>query len=83
MKRGPKPIDPKITEEKINNAFKETCNLVSKGLNASRFKTKGMGPNDPIDSNETIEGRSRNRRVEFTITANQKMIKEAEQEVKN
>jgi type II secretory pathway component PulF len=32
MKRGRKPIDPKITEEKINNAFKETCMLVSKGL---------------------------------------------------
>jgi hypothetical protein len=32
MKRGPKPIDPKITEEKINNSFKETCKLVSKGL---------------------------------------------------
>jgi outer membrane protein OmpA-like peptidoglycan-associated protein len=57
--------------------------LVSKGLVASRFKTKGMGPNDPIDSNETLEGRSRNRRVEFTITANEKMIKEAEQEVNN
>ena len=57
--------------------------LVSKGLNASRFKTKGMGPNDPIETNDTPEGRSKNRRVEFTITANQKMIKEAEQEVKN
>lgn len=57
--------------------------LVSKGLNNTRFKTKGMGPNDPIATNDTPEGRTKNRRVEFTITANEKMIKEAEQEVKN
>ncbi|GGD15493.1 OmpA family protein [Flavobacterium orientale] len=57
--------------------------LVSKGLAASRFKTRGMGPNDPIASNETVEGRSKNRRVEFTITANEKMIKDTEAELKN
>lgn len=57
--------------------------LVSKGLATSRFQTKGMGPNDPIATNETVEGRSKNRRVEFTITANEKMIKDTEQELKN
>lgn len=57
--------------------------LVSKGLNGTRFKTKGMGPNDPIATNETPEGRSKNRRVEFTITANEKMIQDAQKEVKN
>lgn len=57
--------------------------LVSKGLNAARFKTKGMGPNDPIATNDTPEGRSKNRRVEFTITANEKMIQDAQKEVKN
>lgn len=57
--------------------------LVSKGLVSSRFVTVGMGPNDPIASNETVEGRSKNRRVEFTITANEKMIKDTEAELKN
>ncbi|WP_291120053.1 OmpA family protein [Flavobacterium sp. UBA6135] len=57
--------------------------LVSKGLATSRFQTKGMGPNDPIATNETVEGRSKNRRVEFTITANEKMIKDTEAELKN
>lgn len=57
--------------------------LVSKGLGTARIKTRGMGPNDPIASNETVEGRSKNRRVEFTITANEKMIQDAENEVKN
>lgn len=31
-KAGRKPIDKKIVEEKINNAFNEVCKLVSKGL---------------------------------------------------
>jgi len=57
--------------------------LTSKGLVGSRIKTKGMGVNDPIASNDTPEGRSRNRRVEFTITANEQMIQDAEKEVKN
>lgn len=51
--------------------------LASKGLVAERFKTVGMGVNDPIATNETPEGRSQNRRVEFAITANEKMIEEA------
>jgi outer membrane protein OmpA-like peptidoglycan-associated protein len=54
--------------------------LASKGLNANRFQTKGMGINDPIATNETPEGRSKNRRVEFTITANEKMVEEAKKE---
>lgn len=56
--------------------------LVSKGISGARFTTKGMGIADPIASNETVEGRSQNRRVEFAITANQKMIQDAEKEAK-
>jgi outer membrane protein OmpA-like peptidoglycan-associated protein len=51
--------------------------LISKGLVASRFKTTGFGIADPIASNDTKEGQSQNRRVEFAITANQKMIEDA------
>lgn len=54
--------------------------LISKGLVGDRFKTVGMGVNDPIATNETLEGRSQNRRVEFAITANEKMIEEAKKE---
>ncbi len=56
--------------------------LSSKGVSASRFQVTGLGIADPIASNETNEGRSQNRRVEFAITANEKMIKDAEAEVK-
>ena len=54
--------------------------LESKGLNLSRFKMVGMGIADPIASNETPEGRSQNRRVEFAITANEKMVQDAQKE---
>ena len=52
--------------------------LISKGLSASRFTTTGMGEADPIATNETADGKSQNRRVEFAITANEQMIKDAE-----
>ncbi len=51
--------------------------LISKGLVASRFKTQGYGIADPIATNDTAEGRSQNRRVEFAITANEKMVQDA------
>ncbi|MGV9003661.1 OmpA family protein [Flavobacterium sp.] len=54
--------------------------LAGKGLSSSRFVTTGLGIADPVASNESIDGRSKNRRVEFAITANEKMVKDAEKE---
>ena len=51
--------------------------LIGKGLDASRFKTSGFGIADPIAPNDTPEGMAKNRRVEFAITANAKMIQDA------
>lgn len=56
--------------------------LASKGINASRFTVTGMGIADPIATNDTPEGRSQNRRVEFAITANDKMVQDAQKEAK-
>ncbi|SMC95800.1 OmpA family protein [Pedobacter africanus] len=41
--------------------------LVSQGANASRIEATGYGPNQPIASNKTADGRQKNRRVEFTL----------------
>jgi outer membrane protein OmpA-like peptidoglycan-associated protein len=41
--------------------------LVSLGVDSARFTTTGMGEDFPIASNETEEGRSRNRRVDVIL----------------
>jgi outer membrane protein OmpA-like peptidoglycan-associated protein len=52
--------------------------LNSKGITASRLTIKGFGETAPKYGNETADGRSENRRVEFLITANEKMKADAE-----
>ncbi len=39
--------------------------LARKGLPESLFSASGVGPDRPVASNETPEGRARNRRIEF------------------
>ena len=41
--------------------------LVSRGIDAGRLESKGYGESQPVDSNETAEGRELNRRVEMKI----------------
>jgi len=53
--------------------------LSSKGLVSSRFSVTGLGIADPIASNDTPDGRSKNRRVEFAIVANEKMVQDAKE----
>ncbi|MCA2005609.1 MAG: OmpA family protein, partial [Ignavibacterium sp.] len=40
--------------------------LVRHGIDAGRIIAKGYGPDKPIASNDTPEGRQKNRRIEFT-----------------
>jgi len=54
--------------------------LTEKGIDAVRVTTKGYGELAPKYDNTIDEGRTRNRRVEFLITANEKMIADAEKE---
>lgn len=53
--------------------------LISKGVAGSRLFPMGMGEKEPVATNDTDAGRAQNRRVEFAITANQDMIKDAQQ----
>lgn len=43
--------------------------LASKGVDASRVVTSGAGPDQPVAGNDTPEGRSRNRRIEFRLAS--------------
>ena len=42
--------------------------LESKGIAPGRLTSKGFGSSQPLDSNDTEEGRAKNRRVEFKVS---------------
>jgi outer membrane protein OmpA-like peptidoglycan-associated protein len=50
------------------------------GIDKARLTAIGKGETDPIATNDTEEGSASNRRVEFVITANDKMKAEAKAE---
>lgn len=55
--------------------------LMSNGISSSRITTYWHGETLPKYDNSTAEGRSKNRRVEIGVVANQKMIEDAKQQV--
>jgi outer membrane protein OmpA-like peptidoglycan-associated protein len=57
--------------------------LRANGISSGRITTKGFGESAPKYSNETADGQSMNRRVDFLITANQKMVEESKKESGN
>jgi len=81
------------TDSKGSEAYNQTLSekrativsgyLAEKGIKADRVTIKGFGETLPKYDNETEEGRAQNRRVEFLITANEKMIADAEKEAGN
>lgn len=42
--------------------------LISKGIDASRLTTTGVGEEHPIEDNKTAKGRAQNRRVVFSVS---------------
>ncbi len=53
--------------------------LVNSGVPVTRITAQGVPMADYVASNDTAAGRAQNRRVEIYITADQKMIQQAEQ----
>jgi outer membrane protein OmpA-like peptidoglycan-associated protein len=54
--------------------------LRNRGVSSSRITTKGYGETAPVATNDTDDGRAQNRRVNFLITANEKMKQDAQKE---
>ncbi len=74
--------DSKGTEEynqtlSVKRATAVSDYLSTKEIAATRVTVKGFGETVPKYDNETDEGRAQNRRVEFLITANEKMVADA------
>lgn len=61
-------------------AYSVSYYLTGKGIDSKRLLIQGFGESLPKYTNDTEEGRAQNRRVEFVITANEKMISDAEKE---
>lgn len=61
---------PKRALEKLSRMRASTIKnyLIKQGINRSRVQAAGIGSNKPIADNKTLEGRSKNRRVEVVIT---------------
>lgn len=57
--------------------------LATRSISSRRVTVVGYGESAPEYSNDSDDGRSQNRRVEFLITANEKMRQEAEKEAGN
>ena len=59
--------DNQILSEGRANAVRDE--LIKRGVAPDRIEANGKGESEPIADNATEEGRAKNRRVEFTITA--------------
>lgn len=62
-----------------NRAQAVTNYLSSNGISASRIETNWFGEDQPKHDNYTAEGRSKNRRVELAIVANEELKEEAKE----
>jgi len=63
-----------------NRAQAVTGYMVDNGIDRGRFTTKWYGETQPKFDNSTADGRSKNRRVELAIVANEELKEEARKE---
>ena len=64
----------------LRRADAVATNLIVKKIAADRITTLGYGEQNAKYSNTTTGGQAQNRRVEFLITANEKMVADAQKE---
>jgi outer membrane protein OmpA-like peptidoglycan-associated protein len=72
---GSTEFNQKLSERRAQAVADYTKSL---GVLGMRISTIGRGETNPVASNETVDGRAQNRRVEVAIFANDKMKKAAE-----
>ena len=62
--RGAEDYNQTLSEQRARNVMKF---LVGQGVAANRLSATGFGMSRPIDTNETAQGRQRNRRVDLVV----------------
>ena len=73
-------VGTRAANENVSNArASEVLNyLTGAGVPSARLTSRGLAYDYPVASNDTEAGRAQNRRVEIYITANEDMIKAAQ-----
>lgn len=71
---GPEDYNMGLSQKRAESV---TQYLKDQGISASRFTTKWYGEAQPRASNETSEGKAKNRRVELAIVASDELKEEA------
>ena len=61
---GKDEANQKLSDGRANEVMKD---LIERGISADRLEAEGRGESQPIDTNDTEEGRQNNRRVEIEI----------------
>lgn len=61
---GKEKYNQRLSEGRAKAVYQE---MVRRGINPKRMSWRGAGETEPIESNDTPEGRAENRRVEFMI----------------
>lgn len=62
--RGSKALNKKLSENRAASVKEE---LAKRGVAGQRLTSLGKGPDNPVADNSTVQGRAKNRRVEFII----------------
>jgi outer membrane protein OmpA-like peptidoglycan-associated protein len=77
---GPEEYNQFLSERRANSVSNYLMGL---GVTKIRLTTVGYGEMQPVDTNETLEGRQANRRVEVAIWANEKLKEAAQREAES
>ena len=72
---GKEDYNMKLSDQRAKSVVDYTS---SQGVDGKRFTYKGLGPQEPVASNDTPDGRQQNRRVEIAVFANEKLKSAAE-----
>ena len=63
--RGAHDMNMKLSDDRAGSVRKY---ITEHGIDSSRMDSHGFGPDKPLETNATDQGRQKNRRVEFHIT---------------
>ena len=62
---GTRALNMRLSQQRADSVASA---LILQGVASTRVRTGGMGPDNPIASNSTEEGKAQNRRVEITLS---------------